>query len=130
MRLLSQANDVDDAHVRRIDQHDLILNQCVFQGPSRRGLRQCRDRQVVELDRRWHLGAYRYVETMAGRGDSDITNRSDDRRSLRRVELNLCSTGANTTSEREPDCSVQKTAVHGVLLLLAFNGLSVGSATF
>ncbi len=38
---------------------------------------------------------------MAGRGDSDITNRGDDRRSLRRVELNLCGTGANTASERE-----------------------------
>src|SRR5258706_5075145 len=54
---------------------------------------------------------------MAGRGDSDITNRGDDRRSLRRVELNLCGTGANTASEREHDCSLQKTAVHGVLLL-------------
>src|SRR5215472_9735423 len=31
--LLSQANDVDDAHVRRVDQHDLILNHRVFQRP-------------------------------------------------------------------------------------------------
>src|SRR5713226_1006867 len=134
--LLSRANDVDDAHVRWVDQHDLILNHRVFQRPSLRGLRQCRDRQVVELNRRWHLGAYRYVETMAGRGDSHITNRSDDRRSLCRIELNLCGTRglrltsgphlrgtrANTASEREHDCSVQKTAVHGVLLLVVRAG--------
>src|SRR5258708_2736049 len=111
--LLSRANDVDDAHVRWVDQHDLILNHRVFQPPSLRGLRECRDRQVVELNRRWHLGTYRYVETMAGRGDSHITNRSDDRRSLRRIELDLCGTRANTASEREHDCSIQKTAVHG-----------------
>src|SRR5947209_6900987 len=132
MRLLSRANDLDDAHVRRVDQHDLILNHRVFQHPSLRGLRQCRSRQVAELNRRWHLGAYRYVETMAWRGDSHITNRSDDRCSLRRIEVNLCGirgvrltsgphlrgTCANTASEREHDCSVQKTTVHGVLLLL------------
>ena len=29
--LLSQANDLDDAHVRRVDQHDLILKSRVFQ---------------------------------------------------------------------------------------------------
>src|SRR5215468_10815298 len=99
--LLSRANDVDDAHVRRVDQHDLILNDRVFQRPRLRGLRECRDRQVVQLNRRWHLGAYRYVETMPGRGDSTITNRSNDRRSLRRVELNLCDACANIASERE-----------------------------
>src|SRR5260370_34747962 len=115
--LLSRANDVDDAHVRWIDQHDLILNHRVFQRPSLRGLRQCRDRQVVELNRRWHLGAYRYVETMAGRGDSDITNRGDDRWSLRRLELNLCGTRADIASERQQDCSVEKTAGHCGLLL-------------
>jgi hypothetical protein len=28
--LLSQANDIDDAHVHRVDQHDLILKDRVF----------------------------------------------------------------------------------------------------
>src|SRR5262249_38212700 len=58
---------------------------------------------------------------MARRGDSHITNRSDDRRPLCRIELNLHlrSTRANSASEREHDCSIEKTAVHGLLLLLA-----------
>src|SRR5258708_22578943 len=67
---------------------------------------------------------------MAGRGVSHITNRINDCRSLRRVELNLRltrrphlrGTRANTASEHEHDRSVQKTVVHGVLLLLARNG--------
>src|SRR5260370_7855097 len=85
--LLSRANDVDDAHVRWVDQHDLILNHRVFQRPNLRRLRQCRDRQVVELNRRWHLGTYRYVETMPGRADSHITNPTANRRSLSRIAL-------------------------------------------
>jgi len=61
---------------------------------------------------------------MARRGVSHITNCADDRRFLLRIELNLPhlrGTRANTASEREHDCSVQTTAVHGVLLLLARN---------
>src|SRR5262249_24093112 len=59
---------------------------------------------------------------MAGRGDSHITNRSDDRRPLRRIELNLRhlrGTHGDIAGESEDDCSIEKTAVHGLLLLLA-----------
>jgi hypothetical protein len=69
---------------------------------------------------------------MAGRGVPHITNGNDDRRSLRRIEVNLCGTGglrltggpylrgtcANAASQRDHNCSGQKTAVHGAFLLL------------